>query len=235
MKIKYYCLLFLCLFLIIERVYAVDGSVRLDCDNVSLKPGASSNCIISGKNFNDSISSFHAKISLGEKLVLVSSKIDESWHGSADDGIIDLYTDVNKSGNINFASFKIKAMDNVSSNIDTKVFLEEIFIGDSSFKETKIDTQIVDIKISIENNGSNNNDNNNQDQNDKEDNTEEDGSDLENGNNNNNNDNSSSDSDNNNIIEQNPSTGGNIFFVGILMISCILFSLFYMKKVLEVK
>jgi len=235
MKIKNYCLLFLVLFLMVGRVYAVDGLVKLDCNSISLEPGSTTSCMVIGKNFNDSISSFHAKISLGEKLELVSSKIDESWNGSAEDGIIDLYTDVNKSGNINFASFTIKAMDDVSSDVATKVYIEDIIVGDSNFKETKIDTQIVDIKISIENNGSsgsnnnddNDNNDNNQDQgqNDKEDNNQ---SGVGNGNN-------SGSNDWNDMIDKNPSTGGNIFIVVILMISCILLVLLSLKKILGVK
>ena len=89
------------------NVKALTGNIKLTCDNTTVLPGSDITCTLTGDSFSEKISSFHGELNLESNLKLESIEEDSSWEGSADGGVIDLYTDVNKSGNINFVTFTI--------------------------------------------------------------------------------------------------------------------------------
>lgn len=146
MKGKYTVILLLALMLFPVLVNALDGQVTVSCEDTVIGPGGTLTCSISGNSFSALISSFHAKITLGEGLTLMSVEKDSSWLGSGDGGIIDLYTDVNKTGDVNFASFVIKADDDVSDNV--VVNIEEIIISDDNFIEYNFEVISTEIEVS---------------------------------------------------------------------------------------
>ena len=126
-------------------INALSGQIILTCDSEVIGPGDTLNCSISGNNFSIPISSFHAKITLGEGLTLISSTVDSSWNGLANDEIY-LYTLVNKTGEVNFASFVVKANDLVRDN--TNISIEEITVSDDKFKEYSFGVVTKEIDIS---------------------------------------------------------------------------------------
>ncbi len=111
------------------RVMALTGSPAIECDNIQLKVGETAQCYVKGKNFTDSVAAFHGKVVVDSKLSLVQITKDSIWEGSADGGVIDVYTDVNKNGNFNIASFQVKALEEG----EPKVSLTEIEVTDSQF------------------------------------------------------------------------------------------------------
>jgi len=137
------------------KVNALDGNIELNCDNEAILPGSSVNCTIKVNNFSDEISSFHAKLLLGENLKLESIEKDSSWEGSAEGGIIDLYTDVNKSGDINISSFVVK-VDNASTMNRVDVSLIDVKVGDPQFTEHKFNDVSTSVEVIIDG-GSNEN------------------------------------------------------------------------------
>lgn len=203
------------------KINALTGNVKIECNKSTISSGDSLLCTIVGSNFNDQISSFHAKLSLDNNLMSESIEKDTSWEGSTEDGVIDLYTDENKSGNINFVSFVIK-LNNKNTNANVNIALEDIKIGDSQFVEHNINNVYTEIKV-ISNDGDINNedsnkedtDNNNQDVTDNK------------------NEIINQDKNNNNIDNNvdNPATGDmKISIIVVIMIIMVIFIIIYIKK-----
>lgn len=154
---KYFIIILLIIMVFPINVNALSGQITISCDKSVINPDSTLNCSISGKKINTPISSFHGKIILGDGLTLVSVTKDSSWEGSGDGGIIDLYTDVNKRGNVNFVSFIVKGNKKLSNKVIIKV--EEMVVSNDDFVEHKLDVVSKEIKVS--NNSSNvTNDNN---------------------------------------------------------------------------
>ena len=151
-KSKYVFILLLAIVFLPVIVSALDGRIMVSCDDTVISPGGTLNCSISGNSFSAPVSSFHAIISLGEGLSLVSAENDSSWLGEATDGIIDLFTDVNKTGDVNFASFVIKADDNASGTLVVSV--EDIIISDNDFKGFIFGVVTTQIEVSTDGSGS---------------------------------------------------------------------------------
>lgn len=158
MKGKYNIILLLTMLVFPIAINALSGQVTVSCEDTVIGPGDTLTCSISGNSFSSPISSFHAKITLGEGLTLVSATGDSSWYGSGEGGIIDLYTDENKTGKINFVSFVVKVNKKVSDHVVMNV--EEITVSDDDFVEHKLDVVSKEIKVSGNSSNVTNNDNN---------------------------------------------------------------------------
>ena len=152
-KSKYVLILLLAITIFPVLVNALDGQITVSCNDTVIRPGGILTCSISGSGFSAPISSFHGEIALGEGLTLESATNDSSWMGDASGGIIDLYTATNKTGDINFVSFVIKAADNVSGTLVVNV--GNIIISDDDFKEYNFDVVTKEIKLSSTNNNVN--------------------------------------------------------------------------------
>ena len=158
MKRKEFLFILLITLFIPIRIHALTGDVVINCDKTSVKYNEEINCLLTGNNFSDEISSFHGEISLGSNLTLLSVTKDESWEGSGEKGIIDLYTDKNKSGKMDFVSFKVKV--NEDSNVDSTISVSNVVVGDTKFNEIKLGGNTFNIKV-VSNNTTNNNVDNN--------------------------------------------------------------------------
>ena len=125
-------------------VNAATEDVSIVCDSKKLAPGAQTTCYIKG-DFSKKISSFHGELSADTNLT-ISDITKSGWEGRGDNGIIDLYTDVNKTGIFNFITFAVKADSNVNA-LDKKIYLKNITISDDSFTENTISNKNYDIRI----------------------------------------------------------------------------------------
>ena len=137
------------------KISALSGKINLNCDNTDVKYGDVINCTVSGDKFDDKISSFHAQISLEEGLDLLKVTKDSIWQGDCENGIVDLYTDVNKSGKVNLFTFQFKVKNKNSSISNISVL--DIAVGDSKFNEHHLE----DVSIKINSNKNKPNDDNN--------------------------------------------------------------------------
>lgn len=186
-------------------------------------------CTVIGNKFNDGVSSFHAKLTLGKNLILDSIVKDSSWEGDASGGLVDLYTDINKTETITFFKFVLKS-NAISNEIDTLVKLEDIKIGDSKFIETNFQSSSLDINVvaNTNNDPSQENDNNDNNDNSKNDN-------LIDNNQNNNDDHPDSENSSTNDVVSNHNTGNNILYVVIGLITGVILLLIIIVKKIGVR
>ena len=125
------------------KIWALTGNVVIECDNTQLSVNQTTQCYVKCKNFTDSVAAFHGKVTVDNKLSIIKITKDSSWEGAADNGVIDVYTDVNKSGNFNIASFEVKAI----ASGDGQITLSEIEITDSQFQETAVSNVVKTISV----------------------------------------------------------------------------------------
>lgn len=125
---------------------ALTGNIEISCDNTEVLSGSNINCIIKGNNFSNELSSFHAKIVLGDNLELKVIEKNAAWEGSAEDGIIDLYTDVNKSGELIFTTFTAKVNES-GDDAKNNILVTEIKVGDKEFTEHNLQEESILIKV----------------------------------------------------------------------------------------
>lgn len=124
---------------------ALTGSVNLSCDKTTLKPSEVTTCKITG-NINEEVSAVSMKVKLGDNLTISNIKTDSSWQGDGEDGNIELYTDTNKKGNFNIATFKVTAS-SITIGADTTVSLDDVALSDASFAETKFTVKPLNIRV----------------------------------------------------------------------------------------
>ena len=127
------------------HVNALNGSVNLECDKVTLDPGESTTCHVTG-NITEEVSTVSAQIKVGEHLTLVSVSTDSIWEGDGEEGNVQLYTDVNKIGTFKIASFVVQADD--TGGVSTHVSLTDVHLSDADFQETSFTVPDVEIQIS---------------------------------------------------------------------------------------
>jgi len=184
------------IFFIPINVSAAGGKVLLNCDKNTISSDESVKCSITG-DFDYLISAFHGVVVVSDKLVLSELNVDSSWEGSADKGTIDLYTDKNKMGKVNFITFTLKPKSTDISG-DISVVIDDIFVGNKNFEEV----EIVDASFKLKVTNTSTNDNINDDNNI----------------NNNDNSNDNNNSDNNQNVTTNPQTGNNsVIYISILL------------------
>lgn len=124
---------------------ALTGSVNLSCDKTTLKPSEVTTCKITG-NINEEVSAVSMKVKVGDNLTLSNITTDSIWQGDGLDGDIELYTDTNKKGNFNIATFKVTAS-SITTGADTTVSLDEVALSDESFTETKFTVKPLNIRV----------------------------------------------------------------------------------------
>lgn len=124
----------------------INETLLINCERNILSPSEEVECLISGSDFATQISSFHAEIVLGNELTLVTTSKDDVWEGDMENGIIDLYTDNNKSGNFNIGKFKIKA-GNITNGVDSNILLTDIEVSDEKFDTYKIEDVLLQLRI----------------------------------------------------------------------------------------
>ena len=115
-----------------SKINAASGTVDIECDANTLKNGQTAKCYIKCKNFDIQIPSFHTKLTLSNSISLTKITRDSIWEGACDGGIIALYTDVNKTGNFNIASFEFQVPSSVNK---ITITLDEIRASDASFNK----------------------------------------------------------------------------------------------------
>ena len=143
---KYLYILTISLLALPMSANTLTGSVDIQCAKTELKVDESTTCTIKG-NTTDEVSAVSMKLGVGSNLTLTSVTTDSIWQGDGEGGNIELYTDSNKSGNFNIATFTIKA-DSVSSSVTTNVSLSNVNLSDKNFEETSIKVNPLSVSIS---------------------------------------------------------------------------------------
>ncbi len=138
---KNICLLIIIL-LLPFYVKALDIETSINCDNNNLAVNGMTNCTIKATT-NGQVSALSMKLSASDSLLLSDLVTDSSWQGNGENGEIALYTDVNKTGTFNIATFKLKL---VQKNAGV-VSLNNIMYSDNNFVEFKKDSISKNINV----------------------------------------------------------------------------------------
>jgi len=131
------------------NVYALNGTVTVDCEKKQLILEETTTCQITG-NINEAVSSIHSVIKVGEGLELVSVTRSSIWEGDHSK-VLDLYTDENKKGNFDIASFVVKAIKTGT----TEITITDTVLSDASFKEHNFTVSPYNITVSTKTTGEN--------------------------------------------------------------------------------
>lgn len=166
-------LLILMIWILPLDVLALKGNVYIECDKEKISVSEETTCHIKGKEFDEPISSFHTKIKDNQNLTYTNFVIGTSWLGETKNNTIDLYTEQNRSITtpVTLLSFNIKPQ-NITNTLDISLELNDLIIGDNSFKENKFD--LVTKKITVLNNSDSKNENNSNDKNNNKNNNDND-------------------------------------------------------------
>lgn len=124
---------------------ALTGSVNLSCKSGKINPGDTLQCTITGESVEE-VTNASMKISVSENLTLTEVVTDSSWDGDGDDGNIDLFTDENKKGDFNIATFTVKAS-SITTGSDTTISLDNIVLSDKDWNEVEFNSKKLSIRI----------------------------------------------------------------------------------------
>ena len=135
----------------IDESYAQDNNstpkVVVECNKTAINSNETLTCSIKGQDFDYQVSSFSADVSLSDTLVLPQYSFDNSnWQGAVENGEIDLYTDVNKSGNMEFASFTVQA-GSINTGANATISLSNVVVSNALFEEIPLSVDNVTIRI----------------------------------------------------------------------------------------
>lgn len=141
-------LLFLIIISIIlpSKVFALEGSVNLSCDNIKLKAGAQTTCNISYTVSSGTLNGFQTNVSLSSNLELISSSKNSIWEGSADNGNFYLYTDNSKTGSVSLGSFVVKAKEGATGSSEN-ITLTNVVLTDENYNDKKPGNKALGITI----------------------------------------------------------------------------------------
>ena len=152
----FFCVIIFLTFIIIKGSYATEENISninidnnqvvLECDSIEVIPSGTISCQIKGKDFITPVSSFSADIVLDNNLSLLDVEVNSIWEGSGENGIIDLYTDENKTGDFEIATFTIKISDN-NIGFDSVILLKDIVYSDNNFDEYTVDNITENIRV----------------------------------------------------------------------------------------
>ena len=149
------CLIVLTVIFILKDTYSVTdtdidssniGEIDIVCDNSAVLPSGTLSCSVRAVDFDVEVSSFSAKMNLDNSLEFLNIEKDAGWEGSAEGGIIDLYTDVNKKENFDLLTFNVKASD-INIGMDALISLKNIVISDQNFDEHTLSDVEMPVRI----------------------------------------------------------------------------------------
>lgn len=99
----------LILLLVPVTVFAIEGTVNLNCSPTSAFPGDAINCTIAGDVSDGSVTDFSGTVTLSDNLEFVNTcSMSEGWKGTCDKGIFSLDASKSASDSFEIASFNIK-------------------------------------------------------------------------------------------------------------------------------
>lgn len=147
-KYKNILLVFILMFSVVipSKVFALEGSVNLNCGKTSLKPGEQTTCNLSYSVTSGEIKGFQTNVSLSSNLEMISSSKNAIWDGSANNGNFYLYTAVGKTGSVALGSFTVKANASATGSSET-ITLTNVIVTDEGYNDKKPGNKSVGITI----------------------------------------------------------------------------------------
>ncbi len=136
---------------LLSKTYALDGfgEVNITCNKAMVTSNDTFSCTVTGTvAANKEVSSLQAQVSLSSNLEFVSFTKDSSWEGSGEEGLIQLYTDVNKTGTFNIGTLNLRVKSNPIFNNNESVGLTSIIFyegSDNNYQGQNITAKSIDI------------------------------------------------------------------------------------------
>ena len=138
-------LILLIIMLLPIKLFALSGSISISCPTTTLEQNKTYNCSIKGYT-SEEISALTAKLSSSSNLTISNIQTASIWQGNGTGGSIDLYTDSNKNGNFNIATFNIKLTDKSNSSLT----VNSIRFSDANFKDHIIVSKTLSFSVKQE-------------------------------------------------------------------------------------
>lgn len=135
-------LILLIIMLLPIKLFALSGSISINCPTTTLELNKTYTCSLKGYT-SEEVSALTAKLSSSSNLTISNIQTSSIWQGNGSGGSIDLYTDTNKNGNFNIATFNIKLNDKNSSSIS----VNSIRFSDANFKENSISSKTINFSV----------------------------------------------------------------------------------------
>lgn len=210
MKLKNLVVLFLLivlnLFVNVVHADTISADVIVDCDSDKIMIGKDITCIIK-TNLSDgtTLNGFGGKIELASNLKLESVTIDNNmWQGNGDEGNIQLYTDKQYSNSVEIAKIKIGVINNANGYLKIKDINLSVGTNFDLVEKSDVVKNFIYSSSTSDNNNGNNTDNGNG----VPTNPDDSKNDLV---------------DSNDNVNNNPQTGMNLFYIGIILLGIITF------------
>lgn len=112
-------------------------SLLLECNSDNAKIGSEVVCNLKGNITEYDVSSVSVKIEKSSYFDLKSVDVDSSWQGDGEEGYITVYTDENKGGLFDIASFTVSLVNDDIDNFD--INLIEIELSDENYDDHKLE------------------------------------------------------------------------------------------------
>ena len=128
-----------------SRINAESENLYIECDENTLKNEQIATCYVKFKNYTGYVSSFQGILTLSNNISFTAITKDSIWEGATNGGDIDLYTDINKTGNFNILSFSFRVPSSVNQ---IEVTLDEIAVSDENFVGIDIPKIVKTVNIS---------------------------------------------------------------------------------------
>jgi hypothetical protein len=134
----------LCLFVLRLNVFGLEANMTISCPTNG-KVNDNITCTIKGNASSGEVSSLSATIELSSNLQFVSFNTSSIWEGNADNGVIDLYTDSNKTGNFDIGTLTVKINNNTTN--PAVVTIKSIIFYDKNFLPKNVSNVSSNINI----------------------------------------------------------------------------------------
>lgn len=128
------------------NVNALSGSVSLKCNKTTLYLNETTTCTLTGYS-SEEVSALSARLNASGNISVSDISTSSIWQGDGSDGDIELYTDNNKNGSFNIATFKVKASSNIGSG---KINVTSVNFTDASFMEHSVSSNSLEISVEEE-------------------------------------------------------------------------------------
>lgn len=124
------------------RVKALTESMAITCDKTALEVGESTNCKIVGIS-DEEVSALSFLLNSNEMITISDVITSSDWQGDGKDKNVALYTDENKNGTFNIATFKVTATKGGMANIYT----EQLLFANKDFQNVHIKNISMNVQV----------------------------------------------------------------------------------------